>query len=85
MYLENLRDVKPLADPDNDHANLKVKGITEKGNKVVIASNGSVPPCTSGECSTWFMTVDVMRPLKFTLEYSQKLMHFPCVYSSFIP
>ena len=42
MHLKNLRDVKPLADSDYDHTNLKIKRITESGSKVVSDLNDSL-------------------------------------------
>lgn len=42
MYLENLRDVKALADSDYDHTNLKIKRIAESGSKVVSDLNDSL-------------------------------------------
>lgn len=39
MDLENRRDVKPLTDSDDDHADLKVKGIAGKGsNRLSVSS-----------------------------------------------
>lgn len=42
--MKNLRDVKPLADSDYDHTNLKIKRITENGSKVVSDLNDSFNP-----------------------------------------
>lgn len=35
LDLENWRDVKPLTDPDNDHTDLKVKGVAGKGSNIL--------------------------------------------------